>query len=144
MDDAYDIIVGFTPYDLKCAVNTAIAKGYVPSGGPCADNGGSGAVHLCQAVFKAPKHNSMLSEKEKAFLINLRDGYHELSWPKEHAHNPGQALLKEEQHQLSAALQSLIDRGYCKLSRALCGPLQTPTGETFIVLTEAGEECLQK
>jgi len=83
----------------------------------------------------------MLSPNEKAFLIKLRDGYCEPSWSKEHAWPPGKAICKTNPP--SQNFQSLIDRGYCKLSRALCGPLHTPTGETFIVLTEAGETCLK-
>ncbi|WP_342234346.1 hypothetical protein [Ralstonia sp. OTU4908] len=41
-----------------------------------------------------------------------------------------------------AVLQSLADRGYCKLSPARCGPLGVLTGETMVGITEAGRAAL--
>lgn len=41
-----------------------------------------------------------------------------------------------------AAIQSLVDRGYCRLDRTLCGPLGVATGEVNVTLTEAGASAL--
>lgn len=39
-------------------------------------------------------------------------------------------------------IASLVERGYCRTSRLLCGPLAVPTGDTAIALTEAGALAL--
>ena len=40
-----------------------------------------------------------------------------------------------------SGIQSLVDRGYCGLSKARAGPLGVYTGEIFVYITEAGDEA---
>lgn len=74
---------------------------------------------------------SGLSDSERAFLKRLRD---------EFTTNDGWAICSTNPP--SAAIQGLVDRGYCKLAQALCGPLAVPTGEVMVSLTEAGRQVL--
>ncbi|KAF1003941.1 MAG: hypothetical protein GAK28_04404 [Luteibacter sp.] len=74
---------------------------------------------------------SGLSDSERAFLKRLRD---------EFTTNDGWAICSTNPP--SAAIQGLVDRGYCKLAQALCGPLAVPTGEVMVSLTEAGRLAL--
>ena len=43
----------------------------------------------------------------------------------------------------SKPIQSLVERGFCKFSKALCGPLHQATGEVFVMLTDAGKSILK-
>lgn len=74
---------------------------------------------------------SGLSDSERAFLKRLRDDFKT---------NDGWAICSTNPP--SAAIQGLVDRGYCKLAQALCGPLAVPTGEVMVSLTEAGRQVL--
>lgn len=74
-----------------------------------------------------------LTEAEKAFLKDLE------RW--QEAHNGEARLLKYPTH---PAVQSLADRGYVQLHRALSGPLAIPTGEEMVSLTEAGFAALSE
>lgn len=42
----------------------------------------------------------------------------------------------------SERVQSLVARGYVRLSKALCGPLAAETGEVIASLTEAGRAVI--
>lgn len=72
----------------------------------------------------------MLSPSERAFMTRLQDQY-----------RGGWALCRTNPP--NAAIQSLADRGYCRLSAARCGPLGVTTGEVLVGLTEAGKAALQ-
>lgn len=59
-------------------------------------------------------------------------------------------LYKCENHQALCkrnppldGIMKLVSKGFCKLSRAVCGPLYIPTGEVFVILTEAGKAYLE-
>jgi hypothetical protein len=53
----------------------------------------------------------------------------------------GWSLCKEPVHK---ALKSLAERGYCRFSRALSGPLGLPTGEMMVDLTEACRDLFDR
>jgi hypothetical protein len=73
----------------------------------------------------------MLTSNQLAFLRRLRDEFApEGEWAL-CATNPP-----------SAAVQSLVDRCYCRLSPARSGPLGLLTGEVMVGLSEAGRAAL--
>jgi len=71
----------------------------------------------------------VLSSNDIGFLNRLRNEY-----------QGGWALCQTNPP--SQAIQRLVDRGYCRLSDARCGPLGTPTGEVMVRLSEAGLAAL--
>lgn len=89
------------------------------------------AVNKAVVLSTKAALKSGLSDSERAFLKRLRDDF------KSH---DGWAVCSTNPP--SAAIQALVDRGYCKLAKALCGPLGVPTGEVMVSLTEAGRHAL--
>jgi hypothetical protein len=72
--------------------------------------------------------NTSLTTDELEFLKKLQ------SFPDKEGiivHKPVEVTIKK--------LNPLINKGYVKLSAAVCGPLLVKTGETIVKLTEAGE-----
>lgn len=67
-----------------------------------------------------------LTPKETEFLVYLAEN----GWKRSRANPP------------SERIQSLVDRGFLKLSPERIGPLATPTGELMVDITEAGKLCL--
>lgn len=74
---------------------------------------------------------ALLTVAETRFLSQLRDNF---------GSQNGWAICKTNPP--SAGIQDLVNRGYCRLSRALCGPLRMPTGDVMVGLTEAGKAAL--
>lgn len=72
-----------------------------------------------------------LTEGDLTALRRLRDGF---------AAGNGWAICKTNPP--SERLQSLVERGYCRLSPGRSGPLGLFTGEMMIKLTEAGKLAL--
>jgi len=77
-------------------------------------------------------HSDQLSEREANFLMRLRDDY---------AAHGGWAICKTNPP--NPAIQGLVNRGYCRLSPARCGPLGVRTGEVMVGLTEAGTMAIK-
>lgn len=74
----------------------------------------------------------MLTPNQIKFMSRLRDEYPSTN---------GWALCTSNPP--SPAIQKLVDGGYCKLSKALSGPLALPTGEVMVGLTDAGRAALE-
>lgn len=72
-----------------------------------------------------------LTEDDLTALRRLRDGF---------AAGNGWAICKTNPP--SNRLQSLVERGYCRLSPGRSGPIGVFTGEMMIKLTEAGKLAL--
>lgn len=72
-----------------------------------------------------------LTEAEQNFLRSLRDDFI--------AQDGLARLIKNPP---VPCMQSLVDRGYCRLSKARCGPLGLFTGEVMIGLTDAGKATI--
>lgn len=77
-----------------------------------------------EALFRM---EPMLNDKELGLLQLLRE-------------KPGKAgTLKEPADKMPDMYKHLVQRGYCRITEALVGPLRAKTGEHMICLTEAGE-----
>lgn len=74
---------------------------------------------------------SSLSVSEKTFLFSLRDEFGAQGGWARCASNPP-----------SAAIRSLVDRGFCRLAPELIGDLHLPSGRMMVGLTEAGLEVI--
>jgi hypothetical protein len=73
----------------------------------------------------------MLTRKEREFLLIVRE------------RQGGQDPVRPKQADpLLPHFQTLVDRGYMRVSRLMCALFQQPTGEVCFLVTEAGSIIL--
>lgn len=73
----------------------------------------------------------MLSPKEREFLLLVRE--------RQGGNDP---VRPKQPDPLLPQYQTLVDRGYLRVSRLMCGIFRTPTGEVCFRVTEAGSLVL--